>query len=90
QVTGLDFSARFIQQAVYLAQGNRVRYQLPLEGELSEEKSCSLEDVALEQFASKTEFFQADACNLKAHFSDYDFILAANLIDRLHHPKDFL
>ncbi len=27
---------------------------------------------------------------LKAHFSDYDFILAANLIDRLHHPRDFL
>jgi len=90
QVTGLDFSARFIQQAVYLAQGHRVRYQLPLEGELSEEKSCSLEDVALDQLASKTEFFQADACNLKAHFSGYDFILAANLIDRLHHPKDFL
>lgn len=90
QVTGLDFSARFIQQAVYLAQGDRVRYQLPLEGELSEEKSCSLEDVALDQLASKTEFFQADACNLKAHFSGYDFILAANLIDRLHHPKDFL
>lgn len=90
QVTGLDFSARFIQQAVYLAQGHRVRYQLPLEGELSEEKSCSLEDVALDQVASKTEFFQADACNLKAHFSGYDFILAANLIDRLHHPKDFL
>ncbi|AUC06129.1 5-histidylcysteine sulfoxide synthase [Acinetobacter lwoffii] len=90
QVTGLDFSARFIQQAVYLAQGDRVRYQLPLEGELSEEKSCSLEDVALDQVAPKTEFFQADACNLKAHFSGYDFILAANLIDRLHHPKDFL
>ena len=90
QVTGLDFSARFIQQAVYLAQGHRVRYQLPLEGELSEEKSCSLEDVALDQVASKTEFFQADACNLKAHFSGYDFILAANLIDRLHHPRDFL
>src|SRR5690606_19600203 len=90
QVTGLDFSARFIQQAVYLAQGHRVRYQLPLEGELSEEKSCSLEDVDLDQLASKTEFFQADACNLKAHFSGYDFILAANLIDRLHHPKDFL
>jgi len=90
QVTGLDFSARFIQQAVYLAQGNRVRYQLPLEGELNEEKSCSLKDVILDQVASKTEFFQADACNLKAHFSGYDFILAANLIDRLHHPKDFL
>ncbi|ENW29718.1 5-histidylcysteine sulfoxide synthase [Acinetobacter lwoffii] len=90
QVTGLDFSARFIQQAVYLAQGDKVHYQLPLEGELNEEKSCSLKDVILDQVASKTEFFQADACNLKAHFSGYDFILAANLIDRLHHPKDFL
>ena len=90
QVTGLDFSARFIQQAVFLAQGHRIRYQLPTEGELSEEKICSLEDFALDQLASKVEFFQADACNLKAHFSGYDFILAANLIDRLHHPKDFL
>ena len=44
----------------------------------------------MDQVASKTEFFQADACNLKAHFSGYDFILAANLIDRLHHPRDFL
>lgn len=90
QVTGLDFSARFIQQAISLAQSHSVRYQLPREGELSEEKSCSLEQVNLDQFAAKTEFLQADACNLKPHFKDYDFILAANLIDRLHHPKAFL
>src|SRR5690606_29668917 len=90
QVTGLDFSARFIQQAVFLAQGHRIRYQLPTEGELSEEKICSLEDFALDQLASKVEFFQADACNLKAHFSGYDLILAANLIDLLHHPIDCL
>ncbi|MGE8537872.1 MAG: 5-histidylcysteine sulfoxide synthase [Acinetobacter sp.] len=90
QVTGLDFSARFIQQAVFLAQGHSLRYQLPVEGELSQEKICSLEDFALDQLAAKVAFFQADACNLKAHFSGYDFILAANLIDRLHHPQDFL
>src|SRR5690606_9855656 len=54
QVTGLDFSARFIQQAAYLAQGHRVRYQLPLEGELSDEKSCSLEGIDRVQLATKT------------------------------------
>lgn len=35
-------------------------------------------------------FFQGDACNLKAQFSGYDFILAANLIDRLYDPAVFL
>ncbi len=90
QVTGLDFSARFIQQAGMLAQAETLRYTLPVEGELVEYKACSLKDVGLEQVASKVEFYQADACNLKPVYQDYDFILAANLIDRLHHPKAFL
>lgn len=36
------------------------------------------------------EFFQGDACNLKPQFTGYDFILAANLIDRLYNPAQFL
>ena len=34
--------------------------------------------------------YQGDACNLKAQFSDYDLIFAANLIDRLYDPAKFL
>jgi len=90
QVNGLDFSARFIQQAVQLAQGETLRYTLPVEGELLDYKACNLKELGLDAYANRVDFFQADACNLKAHFSGYDFILAANLIDRLHHPKDFL
>lgn len=90
QVTGLDFSARFIQQGVVLAQGETLRYSIPVEGELVEYKSCSLAELGLEQVANKVEFYQGDACNMKPQFKDYDFILAANLIDRLHHPKAFL
>jgi len=90
QVNGLDFSARFIQQAVQLAQGETLRYTLPVEGELLDYKACHLKELGLDAYANRVDFFQADACNLKAHFSGYDFILAANLIDRLHHPKDFL
>ena len=73
-----------------LAQGETLRYSIPVEGELVEYKSCSLAELGLEQAANKVEFYQADACNLKPQFTDYDFILAANLIDRLHHPKAFL
>jgi putative 4-mercaptohistidine N1-methyltranferase len=36
------------------------------------------------------EFYQGDACNLKAHFNSYDMIIGTNLIDRLYDPKLFL
>ena len=89
-VTGLDFSARFIQQASALAQGETLHYTLPVEGELVDYAACNLKQLGLEHVAHKVEFLQADACNLKPQFTGYDVILAANLIDRLHHPKDFL
>ena len=38
----------------------------------------------------KVAFWQGDACNLKPQFTGYDFILAANLIDRLYSPRQFL
>lgn len=89
QVTALDFSARFIQHAVQLQHGKTARYQLIEEGELTSQHDCQL-STALLAHAHKVAFFQADACQLKAQFSNYDFVLAANLIDRLHHPADFL
>ena len=90
QVTGIDFSARFIQHGVQLAERKTIHYSMTVEGELVEHKACHLADFKLDAVADKVSFFQGDACNLKAEFSAYDFILAANLIDRLHHPKDFL
>ena len=90
QVTGIDFSARFIQHGVQLAAQHTVHYSIATEGELVEHKSCHLSGFGLAETAHKVEFFQGDACNLKPQFSGYDFILAANLIDRLHHPKALL
>lgn len=90
QVTGIDFSARFIQHGVQLAKQQTLHYSICLEGDLVEHKSCQLHHLGLDQVADKVAFFQGDACNLKPQFSGYDFILAANLIDRLHHPKAFL
>lgn len=89
-VTGVDFSARFIAQGVQLAQGETLRYTLTDEGDLVSYKSRSLADLDLSETKARVEFFQGDACNLKAQFSGYDFILAANLIDRLYSPAKFL
>ena len=90
QVTGIDFSARFISLGVRLAEQGRLRYTLVEEGELVAYKERSLDQLGLADVASKVEFFQGDACNLKPLFTGYDLILAANLIDRLYDPAQFL
>ncbi|MFZ2972732.1 MAG: 5-histidylcysteine sulfoxide synthase [Ferribacterium limneticum] len=90
QVTGIDFSARFIGVGTQLAEQGRLRYTLTEEGELVSYKECSLGSLGLSDVATKVEFFQGDACNLKPVFAGYDLILAANLIDRLYSPALFL
>ncbi len=90
KVTGLDFSARFINVGVQLAAQGNVRYTLTEEGELVSYHERRLSDLGLEAMRDKVEFFQSDACNLKPVFASYDLILAGNLIDRLYSPRKFL
>ena len=89
-VTGIDFSARFIGLALKLAQQGVLRYTMVNEGDLVRYQERSLSALNLEDVAHKVDFWQGDACNLKPQFAGYDFILAANLIDRLYSPRQFL
>ena len=89
-VTGIDFSARFIGLALKLAQQGVLRYTMVNEGDLVSYQERSLSALNLEDVAHKVDFWQGDACNLKPQFAGYDFILAANLIDRLYSPRQFL
>lgn len=90
QVTGLDFSARFIQVANQLKETGSVLYSISAEGEIMEFKEKSLNDLNLNQTAEKCQFMQQDACNLKPHFTGYDMVVASNLIERLYEPAKFL
>ena len=90
EVIGVDFSTRFIQEAEKLKQSGVLRYVMPIEGELETFHEVKLSDLGLEQEVSKVNFWQADACNLKPIFKDFDLIFAGNLIDRLYDPKKFL
>lgn len=89
-VTGIDFSARFIQVGVELQRNGRIRYKRNEEGELTSLQEHTLEEFGLEALTGNVEFWQGDACNLKPHFTGYDLIMATNLIDRLYEPKLFL
>jgi len=89
-VTGIDFSARFIRQAIDLKEKGNLKYILPVEGELLGYSQVTLESLALKDLAKKVQFWQGDAHNLKPQFKGYDLILALNLIDRLYNPRKFL
>ncbi|MFN2354973.1 MAG: 5-histidylcysteine sulfoxide synthase [Desulfopila sp.] len=89
-VTGLDFSARFIRMAHQMQEKGAIRYELVEEGEIVSYHERKLHDMDLAGLAQRIEFHQADAQNLKAQFTDYDLVLAANLLDRLSKPGDFL
>lgn len=90
-VTGMDYSARFIDVALQLTSGEDFRYVVPEEGELVEYRQVRLKEFGLEaEQAQRIQFVQGDACNLKPQPERYDLVLASNLIDRLRQPKRFL
>ena len=90
EVIGVDFSARFIQEAQVLKENGVLRYVMPTEGELENFYKVNLADFDLEEKRERVAFWQSDACNLKPLFKDFDLIFAGNLIDRLYDPKKFL
>lgn len=89
-VHGIDFSARFIQHGVQLQERGHSRYAIPTEGDLVEYCEIDLAALGYAEAASRVEFAQGDACNLKPRFSGYDLIFCGNLIDRLYDPALFL
>jgi 5-histidylcysteine sulfoxide synthase/putative 4-mercaptohistidine N1-methyltranferase len=90
KVVGVDYTARFIQNAQKMKEDKKLNFWVKSQGELKRFYEVRLSDFDLEQYAQKTEFWQGDACNLKPVFKGYDLVFATNLIDRLYDPKKFL
>jgi putative 4-mercaptohistidine N1-methyltranferase len=89
-VTGLDYSRRFIGIAKEIQSSGTIRYALTEEGEIVSHHQERLIDLGLAPFTDRVRFFQADAARMPERFSNYDLILAANLIDRLPDPARLL
>lgn len=90
QVTGLDFSVRFIRIGTQLKETGKLKYVRTEEGKLTSPRACTLSDLGLAPYRDRVQFFQADVCNLKGLYTGYDLIFAGNLIDRLYNPIQFL
>jgi len=90
EVTGIDFSANFINVGVKLKKYDSLTFKVKKEGDIAQEKSVSLKDFNLDNIKDKVSFMQGDACNLKDIYSGYDLVFCSNLIDRLYYPQKFL
>ena len=90
KVTGIDFSARFVQVGLDLKEKGKIGFQRVVEGDIVAYEEVSLKELGFENIADNVDFWQGDACNMKAHFEGYDLIMATNLIDRLYEPLLFL
>jgi putative 4-mercaptohistidine N1-methyltranferase len=86
-VLGLDFSSRFVDEAERMRRDRGATVRVPREGTLFDEvKLVLLDDVRGEN----VRFARGDACDLPADLGTFDFVLMANLIDRLPDPAKCL
>lgn len=90
-VDAVDFSVRLIEAPTNLQNHGIQRYVILDEGELVSFKEVNLNNFdGYDAIKNNIEFIQGDACNLANKFDHYDLVFAANLIDRLYDPAQFL
>lgn len=89
-ITALDFTARMIRIPIQLQEQGYVRYTIKDEGELVFYRDIVLSDFGLSAFKGHIQFMQADAMNLKPHYTGYDLIIIPALLEELGDPLLFL
>jgi SAM-dependent methyltransferase len=87
---GLDITTKYARVGACLREGAAVQYAMPLEGELETFHTVDLKAFGLDHVAQRTDFLQADVNNLDPKYSQYDFILASNILEFLYDPALFL
>jgi putative 4-mercaptohistidine N1-methyltranferase len=83
EVTGIDFSERFIAAARAMGEKREAVVRVPREGAAEDEVRLELpRDLR----AENVRFEPGDACALRDGLGEFDLVLMANLIDRLPDP----
>lgn len=90
EITAIDASARFIRMPIQLQQKGFMRYITADEGELLNYREIVISDSKRDSGKNKILFMQDNANNLKPIYSDYDVIIATNLLEELTCPVLFL
>lgn len=84
EVVGVDFSHRFIAAANQLRSDGSLEYRFTEEGRLTTQATAVVPG-GIER--ERVTFEQGDARALRADLGQFDVVLLANLVDRLHEPE---
>jgi putative 4-mercaptohistidine N1-methyltranferase len=87
EVIGIDLSQRFISAALEIQRTGQIRFRRHEEGTVYTPVSRQL-DPAIDR--THCHFEVGDALRLPTSLGKFDFILAANLLDRIHSPRELL
>ncbi len=87
EVVGIDFAHALIDSAQRISAEKEVVVPIAVEGELTRDISVSIPENANPE---RVAFQQGDAMSLDKSLGQFDFILMANLIDRLPDPAQCL
>jgi putative 4-mercaptohistidine N1-methyltranferase len=87
EVIGVDYSERFIEAAQLLSRTGSLEYSIAEEGMI---ERAARAEVPSGIDCARVRFLHGDAHALPAELGIFDVVLAANLIDRLAKPRQFL
>lgn len=87
EVIGVDLSSTFIQTANEMKVVKKLTYKAPEQGRLTLDREATLDPAAN---ADNCKFVVGDALNVDKALGTFDAVLAANLLDRVPHPKQLL
>lgn len=83
ETIGIDYSHGLIEAAERICSGTAIETEIVCEGDLTETITLRSPDSTR---ADRVSFQQGDAMNLPPQIGSFDFVLMANLIDRLSNP----
>jgi putative 4-mercaptohistidine N1-methyltranferase len=87
EVIGVDLSKLFVDTCNVLRDKGQLGYSMVKQGEITTNLVAVI-DSKIDR--SKAQFQRGDACSLPLDIGQFDCVLAANLIDRLHLPQAFI
>ena len=87
EVVGIDYSEAFIRAASDFQKARKLTFSVV--EEVGKSRPVTVE-IPQDCLPERVSFIQGDALNLPPSLGEFDFILAANLIDRLSDPQKFL
>ena len=87
EVIGLDYSENFIRAANFLKDTGKLPYQIKVTGDIC---MPAVAEISSEIDRNHLSFEVADAHNLPSEWNNFDVVLAANLLCRMHDPRQLL